>query len=69
MKTNESKLSKIFETMRYVDQGLHRVNSYAGELSTFKLAVKPANKLWLLQNELKDLEKELAYIREILNSD
>lgn len=64
----EEKFSKLFATLLLLEEHQRIMKSRIDELSTFRMAQRATNLVQLLASERRDVDQDLAYMREILNA-
>ena len=65
---DEDKFSKIFATLLLLEEHQRVMKSRIDELGTYRMAQRATNLVQLLASERRDVDQDLVYIREILNS-
>ena len=64
----DRKQSKIFATVLQLEEHSRRLQARIRELGGYKMAQRPRNLVGLLATELRDLDEDIAYIKETLNA-
>jgi hypothetical protein len=66
--TKEEKLSKLFAVVLQLEEYQRMTESRLAELSGFKIAMRPKNIVYLMQSELRCLNDDISWAKEILNA-
>ena len=66
--TKDEKLSKLFAVVLQLEEYQRMTESRLAELSGFRMALKAKNTVWLMQCDLKDINGEISWAKEVLNT-
>lgn len=65
---DSKKEGKIFATVLHLEEYARRAKLHISEVQGFKMAKQPKQSIKLLGLDLAGLEKDITYIKEVLNT-
>lgn len=66
--TKDEKLSKLFSVVLRLEEYQRMTESRLAELSGFRMTMRAKNTVWLMQCDLKDINDEISWAKEVLNT-